>query len=144
MARSEKIVVEIVEKLGEIADEAYTHGHYIQSAIISFQLVELFLRHVINIYVKRNASSEDIIKKLEEEQRFLNLVIFLGLVKPNNGISNKLFDFNAKRNKIVHQLFYEFESLSSLENDLKDFCKESLELVGNLRSLIPSKVSELT
>lgn len=138
MGARKKIADEVFLKLAEMSDEAYKHGHYIQSAITGFQLVELFLRVVVNTFAVRNASSKDIMEKLEDEQKFVNLVVFLGLVKPDNGISKKLFDFNAKRNKIVHRLFYG-DSLASIESTLKELCKESLELVGGLRSLIHSR-----
>jgi hypothetical protein len=140
---SAKVTISIIGDLSKRADEAFKSGHHLESSIIMFQLVEFFLRLVINIWAKQKRSSEDILEKVESEQSFFKLVIFLGLVKPDNGISQKLFGFNAARNKIVHGLFYKFESVESLKDALVDFHKVSLELIENIGSLIPKKISEM-
>lgn len=143
ISASAEVTISIIGDLSKRADEAFKSGHHLESSIIMFQLVELFLRFVINIWAKQKGSSEDILDKLESEQSFFKLVIFLGLVKPDNGISQKLFGFNATRNKIVHGLFYKFESVESLKDVLVDFHKESLELIEDIGSLIPKKISEM-
>jgi hypothetical protein len=132
-----KITISIIEELAQRADEAFKSGHYLESAIINFQLVEFFLRLVIKIFAEKNQSAGSIVEKLKKEQRFFNLVIFLGLAKPDNGISERLFDFNATRNKVVHRIFNDFESIKSLKHELIAFHAESLELIEALRLLIP-------
>ena len=135
MGRYKKIDDEIFLGLYETLVKAYRDKHYIESAIIGFQLVEVFLRLVIYLYAIKNASPKDIIERLEDEQRFFKLVIFLGLVKPDNELCHRLFKFNEKRNKIVHQLYY-VESLTTSEITLKDFCKESMALIESFKKLV--------
>jgi|GEM_PF-2506705 len=130
-----KINDKILQGLYEIFVKAFRGEHYLESAIIGFQLVELFLRSVIYGFARGNFSPENIIKRLESEQRFFQLVIFLGLVKPDdNGLCDKLFKFNENRNKIVHKLFY-VKSLTTPKNTLKDFSKESMVIIEGLKCL---------
>ena len=139
---SAKIIVGIIEELTKNADESFKGGHYLESAIIMFQLVEYFLRLIIELFGQINRLDKDILKKIANEQRFFNLVIFLGMVKPDNGISEKMFKLNRKRNDIVHHLF-EFKSIEALKDELIAFHEESLNLIEDLRSLIPTKLNEM-
>lgn len=139
---SAKVTFSIMGELIKSADKAFESGHYLESSIIMFQLVEYFQRLVLDCFAKTNRLSEDVIEKLKGERRFFNMVVFLGLVKPNNAISQRLFKFNAKRNDIVHDIF-KFKTMESLNDELRAFYEEGLELIEGLRSLIPIKWSEL-
>ncbi len=97
---------DIVTNLNNSALEAFKKGDYFQSAIINFQRVEILLRLVVHIFARNNGVAKDIIEKIENEKHFFNLVIFFGLVKPDNDISKRLFNFNKKRNDSIHKLFY--------------------------------------
>lgn len=119
---------DIVTNLNDSALEAFKKGDYFQSAIINFQRVEILLRLVVHIFVRNNGSSRDIIEKLENEKSFFNLVIFLGLTKPDTGISKRLFNFNKKRNDVMHKLFYVGKPINSIKKELKDFSIEGVEL----------------
>jgi hypothetical protein len=135
-------IIKIFDELTKYADEAFENGHYLESAIIVFQLVEYFLRLTIHILAKQKNCSEKILEKTRLERSFFKLVIFLGLVKSDNGISERLFNLNNRRNQFMHKLF-EQESVESIKTDLIDFYKESLESIEGLKSLIPKKLSEM-
>lgn len=119
---------DIVKSLNDSALEAFKKGDYFQSAIINFQRVEILLRLVVHISARNNGSTMDIIEKIENEKHFFNLVIFLGLVKPDNGISRRLFDFSRRRNDFMHNLFYAGKHINSLKKELKNFSYEGVEL----------------
>lgn len=124
--------IDIVKNLSASALEAFKKGDYFQSAIINFQRVEILLRLVVHIFARNNGSSKDIIEKIENEKSFFNLVIFLGLVKSDNSISKRLFNFNNKRNDFMHKLFYFGRPINSLKRELKDFSIEGVELSRSL------------
>lgn len=135
-------IIKIFEELTKHADEAFGNGHYLESAIIVFQLVEYFLRLTIQILAKQKNCSENILEKTRLERSFFKMVIFLGLVKSDNVICEKLFNLNNKRNQFVHKLF-EQESVESIKIDLIDFYKGSLESIEDLKSLIQKNISEM-
>lgn len=126
----------IVKNLNDSALEAFNKGDYFQSAIINFQRVEILLRLVVHILARNNGSSKDIIEKIEKGKSVFNLVIFLGLVKPDNGISKRLFNFNNKRNSLMHKLFYVGRPIHSLKRELKDLSIEGVELSRTLSIMI--------
>jgi hypothetical protein len=130
---------DIVKTLNDSALEAFKKGDYFQSAIINFQRVEILLRLVVHIFARNNGAAKDIIEKIEDEKHFFNLVIFLGLVKPDNGITERLFSFNTKRNDFMHKLFYVGEPINSLKKELKDFSIEGVELSLTLSIMIGIK-----
>jgi hypothetical protein len=62
-----------LSKLQAIAFKAYRTGHYIESAIIDFQLVEIQLRLIILLLAKRIGLSESPYKEIiEKEGRFFS------------------------------------------------------------------------
>lgn len=126
----------IVKNLNDSALEAFNKGDYFQSAIINFQRVEILLRLVVRIFARNNGSSKDIIEKIENEKSFFKLVIFLGLVKPDNGISKRLYNFSNKRNGLMHKLFYVGRPINCLKRELKDFSIEGVELSRTLSMMI--------
>lgn len=126
----------IVKNLNDSALEAFNKGDYFESAIINFQRVEILLRLVVHILARNNGSSKDIIEKIENEKSFFKLVIFLGLVKPDNGISKRLFNFSNKRNGLMHKLFYGGRPINFLKRELKDFSIEAVELSRTLSMMI--------
>lgn len=128
-----------VTNLNDSALEAFGKGDYFQSAIINFQRVEILLRLVVHIFARNNGAAKDIIEKIENEKHFFNLVIFLGLLKPDNGITKRLFSFNAKRNDFMHKLFYVGKPINSLKKKLKDFSIEGVELSRILSIMIGVK-----
>lgn len=140
---SAKVTFSIMGELIKNAHKAFESGHYLESSIIMFQLVEYFLRLVLDSLAKKNRLSEDVIKKLKSKWSFYNMAVFFsGLIKPNNAIPERLFKFNSRRNDIVHDIF-KFKTIESLNNELKAFYGEGLELIEGLTSLIPIKWSEL-
>ena len=72
----------------------------------------------------------------DDERSFSRLVLYLDLIKPDNGLSEKLLDLNKQRNTIVHRLFYEFESFDSLRDQLEEFCRKGVRLNKELRDFL--------
>lgn len=138
-SESVKFIIGIIEDLITSADEAFKSGHYLEASMILFQYVEYYLKLVIDFFVKKNGSSGDTIKNLRQV-RFLNLVMFVDLIKPETGIIKTLFGFNEKRNKFTHYIF-EYESIESLNEDLKTFYRVGLELIKSLKSIFPIKLT---
>lgn len=132
--------IDTVKNLNDSVLEAFKKGDYFQSAIINFQRVESLLRLAVHIFARNNGSSKDIIEKIENEKSFFNLVIFLGLVKPGNGISKSLFNFNKERNDFMHKLFYVGKPINSLKKDLKGFSIKGAELSRKLSIIIGFKL----
>jgi hypothetical protein len=126
----------IVEDLQIAKLESIKSGHLLQSAIISFQEIEVLLRIAIDAFRKKINLSQLTIKSIEEEQSFLKLVVYFDLIKPNTSISDKLFDFNTRRNAFMHKIFYGHETILSLKRELKNFCSKSLELNRDISKLL--------
>lgn len=125
-----------MEELRKVANNSFNQGDYLQSALVIIQMVEGLLRMEINWFALINNIPERVIKRASvEEQSFYRLVVYLDLVKPDNDLSERLIKFNSDRNKIIHRLFYEFESFASLKKHLVKFCKEGLNLFHNLLGL---------
>ncbi len=118
------------------AIKAFDNGHYLESAIIYFQLVEFSLRLAIHLLSIRMGLSESVMKRMEDEQSFYRLVLYLDLIKPDNNLSKRLLDFNGLRNDFMHELFYSFKSFDSLKKNLIEFCLEGKELTHHLLVMI--------
>jgi len=114
------------------AIDAFEDQHYLESGVIYFQLVEVALRVAIHFLARKQKASESAIERIEKEQSFYQLILFLDLIKPDNGLSEKLMDFNKHRNSFMHSLFFR-KSPDSLEEDLKAFCLEGKDLFDELR-----------
>jgi hypothetical protein len=118
--------------------EAFQNEKYLESAVIYFQMLDATLRYTIFILGKNKGLRSGVITRLaEHEDRFVRLVNYFDLLKPDNGLSSRLLDINKRRNKIIHRLLFSFESLDSLRKELKNFCKEGFELALKLADLTP-------
>ena len=120
------------------AIEAFNDQHYLESGIIYFQLVEVSLRLAIHHLARKQKASESAIERIEKEQSFYQLILFLDLMKPDNGLSGKLIDFNKHRNSFMHNLLFQ-KSADSLKEDLKTFCLEGKDLFDCLLILVTSR-----
>jgi hypothetical protein len=129
---------ELMKELNQIAKASFDRQEYLASVLIYFQMVEGLLRHQISYFAFVNRVDEKaILKASEDEQSFPRLVLYLDLVKPDNGLSKRLKDFGKKRNKIVHNLLT-FD-LNSMKQDLRDFSIEGVRLYRNLLHLDVNK-----
>jgi hypothetical protein len=117
------------------AINSFNDQHYLESGIIYFQLVEITLRLVIHLFATKQEVSRSATESIEEEQRFYQLILFFDLIKPDNGISGRLMDFNKQRNSFMHKLFIR-KSADSLEEDLKAFCLEGKDLFDRLSKMV--------
>jgi hypothetical protein len=125
---------ELMSELNKIAKVSFDRQEYLAPALIYFQMVEGLLRYQMSYFAFVNRVDEKaILKASEDEQSFPRLVIYLDLVKPDNGLSKRLQDFGKKRNKIVHELLT-FD-LNSMKQDLRDFSTEGVKLYGDLLHL---------
>lgn len=129
----------IVKDLNDAAREASDSGHYLQSAIIVFQRLEILLRIIIFSSAVKKRLSDLVLKQVEHEKNFFQLVLYLDFVEPGNNLSEGLLKLSNKRNSIMHRLFHSFESYDSVKNDLKDFCLEGLVLNNRLSKILDKK-----
>jgi len=126
-----------LSNLYSMAYETYKKGHYIESALINFQLVEIQLRLITHIFAKRIGLTDSTYKKIvEKEDRFFLLINYLDLLKPDNGLSDRLRKLNKERNDFVHGLLFTHQSLVTLNKSLKKFCDESVNLISDLFKLV--------
>ncbi len=129
--------IDIIDELKKASLDAFEHDHFLQSAIILFQLVEGLLRIAISGFGRNHGVSEENLKKAaNNEQSFARLVLYLDLIYPENGLGNRLLNFNNKRNLIMHKIFYKFHSMDTLRNEVKDFICEAVKLNGELQKLL--------
>ncbi|MBN1380679.1 MAG: hypothetical protein JXA41_03280 [Deltaproteobacteria bacterium] len=119
------------------AIESIKAGHYLEASIIIFQLVEIFLRIGIRGFgAKVGVKDSTLTKCAEEEISFSRLTRYLDLILPNNDISEELRELNAERNRIMHKLFFEFTDVNTLNERLKAFCLQGVELQNKLKLLL--------
>jgi len=129
----------MVKDLNDAAREASESGHYLQSAIIIFQRLEILLRIILFSSAVKKRLSDFALKQIEYEKNFFQLVLYLEFIEPDNNLSEKLLKLNDKRNSIMHRLFQSFESYDSVKSDLKDFCLEGLVLNNRLSKILDKK-----
>jgi hypothetical protein len=127
---------EDLSNLHSIAYKAYRTGHYIESAIIDFQLVEIQLRIIIFLLAQRIGLSDSTYEMVEKEDRFFLLVIYLDLLKPDNGLSDRLRKLNKDRKDFVHGLLFICLPSATLNKKLKKFSEEAIDLIGDLGELV--------
>ncbi|HSR52162.1 MAG TPA: hypothetical protein VLV83_15125 [Acidobacteriota bacterium] len=124
--------------------EAYTKGHYIQSALILFQAIETLLRIVIRTHGQaRGIPDKVLLEAADKEQSFLRLTLHLDLVFPKNEYTEKLRILNRMRNDTMHRLFFEFESRDEMEERLKEFCQEARNLRDSLSDEVHRSLQEM-
>jgi hypothetical protein len=135
----EKITTgDIIKTTGELrnrADQAFNDRHYLESAIIYFQAVEISLRIALILLATIKGLSKQVHKKIETEQSFSQLVLYLEILEPKNHLYAQLIGFDNRRNNFIHKL-YTSRSLSSFDQDLRDFCLEGRLLIRHLLSLV--------
>lgn len=128
--------VEIMEQLRKAVNDATDRGDYLPAAIYIFQMLEGTLRMHINWLAREKNVSEENIKRISEDEIvFPRLVLYFDVLRPDNGLSERLLNLNKKRNSIIHRLFFDFESLDSLKEFLEGFCQEGIELYKLLGGL---------
>ncbi len=104
-------------------------GYFLESAIISFQVVEQRLRLVIAVRATLLNVRKNIVDGCAyKEQSFPRLINYYGLLNPNNDLTQKLQKLNTKRNSLIHKIFYAFESKKQLEKELVNFIEEATKL----------------
>ncbi len=127
----------IIDDLKQASLDAFGNQHYLESAIIIFQTIEFLLRMAVKGSGRGHGVSEENIKTCSDDERsFSRLVLYLDLIKPDNGLSEKLLDLNKQRNSIVHRLFYEFDSFDSLKDQVEEFCLKGARLNEELRDFL--------
>ena len=80
-----------------------------------------------------------VLKQVENEKNFFQMVLYLGFVEPDNNLSERLLKLNDRRNSIMHRLFHSFESYDSVKNDLKDFCLEGSVLNNRVSKMLDKR-----
>lgn len=127
----------MIGELKEASLDAFKHKHYLQSAVIIFQTVDILLRIMISGIARSKGIDENIRKEIaEKETSFYRLVLYLNLLDPANELLEKLSSFNKTRNDIMHKLFLEFEDMAEYEKTLQDFCMEGVHLNEQLRKMM--------
>jgi hypothetical protein len=129
--------LKIIEEMKESSLSAYQQGHYFQSGIILFQMVEILLRICTSAYGRSRGVAPSILTECtDNEMSFRRLTLYFDLVYPKNGVGERLRQLNTRRNAFMHQAFFQSNSLAKLNKSLEEFCKESVDLNTELRKLI--------
>lgn len=129
-------------QLREAIDKTFSGGEYLGSAVIQFQKVDWLLRLCIGALIPPDCPESIVKRVLEKEDRFIRLINYFDLLKPDNGFSNRLLDFNNRRNDIVHKLLYAFESYDTLQDELKIFCEDGFKLFEDLSNFLSPFISK--
>jgi len=129
-----KNLIKILDELATLQNDSYKNGHFLQCAVIVFQVTELFFHLHISFLMEKKKLPDWIQKKIEDERSLFKLVFYAYLLEPKNGIYIRLKNFNERRNSIMHSVL-KFESVESLNKELKDFCDEGKELIVILSKL---------
>jgi hypothetical protein len=126
----------VAGELSEAALKAHKGGHYLESGIVTFQIIEAYLRIAIITYAKARGMPTSTVKAIDNEQSFHRLVVFYSLLRPKDDISKRLFALNKKRNSLVHKIFIDFKSPKSLKIVLRNFSAEAIEISWKLNKLL--------
>lgn len=120
---------EIIRDLVKRAVTAVENQHFFEASIIIFQTVEGLLRIAIQVFGKAHGIAPQTLQKCSDnETSFWRLVMHYDIVCPGNGLGGQLLALNARRNRIMHRLFYDFDSMEHLQAQMKAFCKEAMTL----------------
>lgn len=136
---TEKILLnkELVDHMKDRAIAALRDEAYIETAVIMFQINEQLLRICIEVLaVSKNVSKNRINECAWTEIGVTKLINYLELLKPNTAIPDRFAKYNNERNKIMHKLFFSFDSISAYKDRLKIFCGESLDIQQLLMDFI--------
>lgn len=135
---------QLLSDMEQASLEAYTKGHYIQSALILFQAIETLLRIVIRTHGQAQEIPDKVLlEAADKEQSFLRLTLHLDLVFPKNEYSEKLRVLNRMRNDTMHRLFFEFESRDEMEERLQAFCQEARDLRDSLSEEVHRSLQDM-
>lgn len=119
--------------------KSFEAGHYLESSIIAFQLLEVYLRMTIEGLAMASGINEKVINEISyNEQSVAKLITYLDMLYPNNHLSERLRDLNTKRNQIMHNLLFTFKSEDQLKGELKKFYRSAVQLHQNFSSLLDS------
>jgi hypothetical protein len=129
-------------QLREVIDKAFSSGKYLGFAVIQFQKVDWLLRLSIAALMPPDCPEQIVKRVLEQEDRFSRLINYFDLLKPDNGFSDRLLDFNNRRNNIIHKLLYAFESYDTLQDELKKFCEDGIRLFEDLSNFLDPFISK--
>ena len=120
---------ELIRNLIRFAVAAVEKQHYFEASIILFQTVEGLLRIAVKLFGEAQGASKATLEKCaDNETSFWRLVLHLDMIHPDNVLSRRLLALNAQRNKIMHRLFDDFNSMEYLQKELKTFCREAMEM----------------
>jgi hypothetical protein len=126
----------VAGELSEAALKAHRAGHYLESGIFTFQIIEAYLRIAIIAYAKARGIPTSTVKAIDNEQSFHSLVVFYSLLRPQDDLLERLFALNKKRNSLVHKIFIDFKSPKSLKVALRNFSAEAIEISCELNKLL--------
>lgn len=119
----------LIRDLVKAAVVAAEKQNYFEASIIMFQAVEGLLRIAIKVFGQGHGASKVTLEKCaDNETSFWRLVLHLDMIRPENVLGRRLLALNAQRNKIMHRLFYDFDSMEHLQEELRAFCKKAMEL----------------
>jgi len=119
----------MIRDLVTAAVTAVEKQDYFEASIIMFQTVEGLLRIAIKVFGEAHgATSETLEKCADNETSFWRLVLHFDMICPDNLLGQRLLALNARRNKAMHRLFYDFKTMEHLQEELKAFCKEAMAL----------------
>ena len=118
---------ELIRNLIVTAVAAVEKQNYFEASIILFQTVEGLLRIAVKLFAEGHGASKGTLEKCaDNETSFWRLVLHLDMIRPDNGLGAQLLALNAQRNKIMHRLFYDFDSAEQLQQELRSFCKKAM------------------
>ncbi|MBW2108411.1 MAG: hypothetical protein JRI36_07100 [Deltaproteobacteria bacterium] len=131
MGKREKPLADqqMIKALVKTAVDAAAQQRFFEASVIIFQTVEGLLRIAIKVFGKAHGIRADVLEKCADtETSFWRLVLHYDMIRPNNGLGERLLALNARRNKMMHRLFYDFASMEHLDEEMKAFCKEAMAL----------------
>jgi hypothetical protein len=118
---------QLIRDLISVAVAAVEKQNYFEASIILFQTVEGLLRIAVKLFGEAQGASKRTLEKCaDNETSFWRLVLHLDMIRPDNVLSRQLLALNARRNKIMHRLFYDFDSMEQLQRELRSFCEDAM------------------
>lgn len=138
--KTRKIFEKRIDRL--INHQFYIESVFLMAAIMERELQAIILRYENLIRVSLNLQQKDIkfsikqfTKKDIEKMMLGEMINFLSFCFPSKKILlKKLTNFNQLRIKVVHKL-YEIESLSFLENEIKNSSLNFWDFLADLTEL---------
>lgn len=102
----DKFDKEVFLKLNEYAQESANKGLFLQAAFIAHPLVEVSLRGIIRCLAFLRKIENQSTRKYwdEKEIRFSDLIKYYELLGGSSQTTEKLREYNKKRNELVHSM----------------------------------------